>query len=176
MLSKQFFDFSLNFVFENFTSSKWPTKNFLKSSTMTTIAHQYQLEGAPKKWGKRGAMGQVFNFQYFPIPPLSPHFFGAPSNWYWWKNTKPFLTTRWFSNYLQLSKILRFFRAHSISCIQLKLLQKHFWFYAYGIPYTKGSKAGAICFVLTNMEHRKLEFHNIILFMSSFFLTQKLRW
>ena len=94
MLSKQFFDFSLNFVFENFTSSKWPTKNFLKSSTMTTIAHQYQLEGAPKKWGKRGAMGQVFNFQYFPIPPLSPHFFGAPSNWYWWKNTKPFLNMK----------------------------------------------------------------------------------
>ena len=93
-MSKQFFDFSLNFVFENFTSSKWPTKNFLKSSTMTTIAHQYQLEGAPKKWGKRGAMGQVFNFQYFPIPPLFPHFLGAPSNWYWRKNTKPFLNMK----------------------------------------------------------------------------------
>ena len=47
---------------------------------MTTIAHQYQLEGAPKKWGERGGMGAVLHFEYLPRAPHLPPNFGGPYN------------------------------------------------------------------------------------------------
>ena len=101
------------------------------------------IRRCPKKVGEAWGNGASIQFSILPHSPTFPHFFGAPSSAAGFalflilmKKHKTFFkheihcdnglcfrTTRWFSNYLQLSKILRFFRAHSISCIQLKLLQ-----------------------------------------------------